>query len=52
VLVAATDTGHTWQIAGAGAPVPVSAPLADLAAYLTGRPAPALPAAPVLPPWL
>jgi len=52
VLVAATDTGHTWQIVGTGAPVPVSAPLADLAAYLTGRPAPALPAAPVLPPWL
>jgi uncharacterized protein (TIGR03083 family) len=52
VLLAATDTGHTWQIAGIGAPIPVSAPLADLAAYLTGRPAPALPSAPVLPPWL
>jgi maleylpyruvate isomerase len=52
VLVAATDTGHTWEIAGTGARVPVSAPLAELAAYLTGRPAPGLPAAPVLPPWL
>jgi len=52
VLAAATDTGDTWEIAGRGARVPVSAPLADLAAYLTGRPAPGLPAAPVLPPWL
>ncbi|HVT67079.1 MAG TPA: maleylpyruvate isomerase family mycothiol-dependent enzyme [Trebonia sp.] len=52
LLAAATDSGHTWEIAGAGAPVPVSAPLADLAAYLTGRPAPGLPAAPQLPPWL
>jgi maleylpyruvate isomerase len=52
LVVAATDTGHTWDVAGAGAPLPVSAPLADLAAYLTGRPAPDLKAAPVLPPWL
>lgn len=52
LLAAATDTGHTWEIAGAGAPVPVSARLADLAAYLTGRPAAALPAAPALPAWL
>jgi maleylpyruvate isomerase len=52
LAVAATDTGHTWDVAGAGAPLPVSAPLADLAAYLTGRPAPGLKAAPVLPPWL
>jgi maleylpyruvate isomerase len=51
LAAAATDTGHTWAVAGSGAPVPVSAPLADLAAYLTGRPAPAL-RAPVLPPWL
>ena len=52
LAVAATDTGHAWEVVGAGAPVPVSAPLADLAAYLTGRPAPALRAAPTLPPWL
>jgi maleylpyruvate isomerase len=52
LAVAATDTGHTWEVAGAGAPVPVSAPLADLAPYLTGRPAPELKAAPVLPAWL
>jgi maleylpyruvate isomerase len=52
LAVAATDTGPTWQVAGVGAPVPVSAPLADLAAYLTGRPAPELKTAPVLPAWL
>ncbi len=40
LAVAATDSGHAWEVAGAGAAVPVSAPLADLAAYLTGRPAP------------
>ncbi len=52
LLIAATDTGGRWDVAGTGSPVPVSAPLADLTAYLTGRPAPSLPAAPVLPPWL
>ena len=40
------------QTAGTGAAVPVSAPLPDLAAWLTGRPAPALTAAPILPRWL
>jgi maleylpyruvate isomerase len=52
LAVAATDTGHTWEVVGAGAPLPVSAPLGDLAAYLTGRPAPELKAAPALPAWL
>jgi maleylpyruvate isomerase len=52
LAVAATDTGHAWEVAGAGAAVPVSAPLCDLAAYLTGRPAPGLKAAPALPAWL
>jgi maleylpyruvate isomerase len=52
LLIAASDTGGRWDVAGAGSPVPVTAPLPDLAAYLTGRPAPSLPAAPVLPPWL
>jgi maleylpyruvate isomerase len=52
LLVAATDTGHTWEVAGAGAAIPVSAPLADLAPYLTGRPAPGLSSAPALPAWL
>ena len=52
LAVAATDTGHTWEVAGDGVPAAVSAPLAELAAYLTGRPAPRLKDAPVLPPWL
>ena len=52
LALAATDTGHTWEVAGHGAAVPVSAPLADLAPYLTGRPAPGLPSAPALPAWL
>jgi len=52
LLAAATDSGRTWEVAGAGVPVPVTARLCDLAAYLTGRPAPELTAAPVLPPWL
>jgi maleylpyruvate isomerase len=52
LAVAATDTGHAWEVAGAGAAIPVSASLCDLAAYLTGRPAPGLSAAPALPAWL
>jgi maleylpyruvate isomerase len=52
LVIAAADTGGRWDIAGSGAPVPVTAPLPDLASYLTGRPAPALSTAPVLPPWL
>ncbi|HXC84186.1 MAG TPA: maleylpyruvate isomerase family mycothiol-dependent enzyme [Trebonia sp.] len=57
LVVSATDTGGRWQVAGAGAPTAVSAPLAVLAAWLTGRPAssasaPALRDAPALPPWL
>ena len=50
--IAATDTGGRWRVAGAGAPRSVSAPLATLAAWLTGRPEPALRNAPDLPPWL
>ena len=52
LAIAATDTGGRWDVAGTGSPVPVTGLLADLTAYLTGRPAPSLPAAPVLPPWL
>jgi maleylpyruvate isomerase len=52
LTVAATDTGHNWEVAGTGAAIAVSAPLADLAPYLTGRPVPELKAAPVLPAWL
>jgi len=52
LALAATDTGHAWTVTGTGVAVPVSAPLADLTAYLTGRPAPALSAEPRLPAWL
>jgi maleylpyruvate isomerase len=52
LALAATDTGDSWTVAGAGTPVPVSAPLARLAGYLAGRPVPGLEAAPALPPWL
>lgn len=54
LAVAATDTGHTWEVTGTGAPVQVSAPLAAVAGYLTGRTATAGPltALPALPPWL
>ena len=52
LALAASDTGHTWQVSGHGAAIPVSAPLAVLAPYLTGRPGPDLPAAPALPAWL
>jgi maleylpyruvate isomerase len=52
LAVAATDAGRTWAVAGDGPATAVSAPLAGLAAYLTGRSAPGLSAAPVLPAWL
>lgn len=54
LTVAATDTGHTWEVTGSGAPVQVSAPLAGLAGYLTGRAETAGPLTwlPALPPWL
>jgi maleylpyruvate isomerase len=52
LIIAATDTGGRWDVAGTGSPVPVTGPLPELAAYMTGRTAPSLPAAPVLPPWL
>jgi len=52
LAVAATDTGHTWEVAGTGAATPVSAPIAGLAPYLTGRPGHELTSAPALPAWL
>lgn len=52
LAVAASDTGGRWEVAGTGGPVLVTAPLPALAAWLTGRPAPSLAGAPVLPPWL
>lgn len=38
LALTATDTGHAWEVAGTGPAIPVNAPLADLAGYLTGRP--------------
>jgi maleylpyruvate isomerase len=51
LAVAATDTGHTWEVTGTGPAIPVSAPLAGLAAYLTGRTT-GLNDFPALPAWL
>ena len=53
----ATDTGHTWSVAGVGDDVSVQAALSDLAAWLTGRPAGPLlttdgSPVPALPAWL
>lgn len=35
---AGTGPGRSWQVSGSGDPVPVTAPLADLTAWLSGRP--------------
>lgn len=56
VRLVATDTDHAWELVGQGRTATVTAPLADLTAYLTGRPC-ALStsdgeAAPALPAWL
>lgn len=49
LALTASDTGGEWRVTGDGDPVPVTAPLAALATYLSGRPS-AL--RPPLPPWL
>lgn len=49
--IEASDAAHSWDVAGEGDPVPVNAPLAVLAAWLTGRPVAPLPG-PELPRWL
>ncbi|EHR59830.1 maleylpyruvate isomerase family mycothiol-dependent enzyme [Saccharomonospora cyanea] len=38
VALTATDTGETWRLPGDGTPVEVGGSLADVTAYLTGRP--------------
>ncbi|PZG23142.1 maleylpyruvate isomerase family mycothiol-dependent enzyme [Nonomuraea aridisoli] len=52
-VLVATDTGDRWELPGEGEPAAVEGPLADVAAYLAGRPhslsGRALPA---LPAWL
>jgi maleylpyruvate isomerase len=57
LALTASDAGHGWQVSGAGEPVQVSAPLAGLAAWLSGRPVSGLADAvgrpvPNLPAWL
>lgn len=54
--LAPTDDDRTWAVAGAGHPTTVRGPLAQLTAYLSGRPASGLHAdggtVPTLPRWL
>jgi maleylpyruvate isomerase len=51
LTLAATDAPGTWHLAAEGPAVSVSGPLAEVTAYLTGRPH-QLEQAPVLAPWL
>jgi uncharacterized protein (TIGR03083 family) len=52
----AEDTGGPWHLTGSGLPVTLSGQLAEITAYLTGRPHRVVTSsgekAPVLPPWL
>jgi maleylpyruvate isomerase len=56
LAVSTADGAHAWSVTGSGPPVDVRGSLADVAAYLTGRPPvrvnPGGAAAPELPPWL
>jgi maleylpyruvate isomerase len=56
LTLTASETGAAWHVTGSGDPYPVMAPLAVLAAWLTGRPAPGTDetnrTVPGLPPWL
>lgn len=45
-----TAGSRTWHVSGHGRPVPVDAPVPELAAWLIGRRRPA--SFPALPPWL
>ncbi|NMO54695.1 maleylpyruvate isomerase family mycothiol-dependent enzyme [Actinoplanes sp. TBRC 11911] len=51
LTLTATDAPGRWQLAEVAGPGSVSGPLAEITAYLTGRPH-RLDAAPTLPPWL
>lgn len=51
LALTASDDDSTWQVRGAGPVVPLEAPIAELLAYLTGRPH-AVVGAPDLPRWL
>ena len=50
--VAPTDDDRTWTVRGDGPPVTVRGPLAELTAYLAGRPHRDVAPAPALPRWL
>ncbi|GAA2154035.1 maleylpyruvate isomerase [Humibacillus xanthopallidus] len=55
LVLAPVDDDRTWAVAGAGRPATVRGPLAQLTAYLSGRPATGLHAddgVPTLPRWL
>ncbi len=52
LLLAPTDDDRTWTTGGDGPPTPVRGPLAELTAYLAGRPHRNVAPAPALPPWL
>lgn len=57
LIVEATDTRRRWDVAGAGEPVLVTAPIAAITAYLAGRgphgvSAPGARDVPALPAWL
>ncbi|MEO3787992.1 maleylpyruvate isomerase family mycothiol-dependent enzyme [Actinocorallia sp. B10E7] len=55
-VLTAADTGDRWELPGEGNAVAVTGPLAEIAAYLAGRPhaltTPDGSSAPVLPAWL
>jgi maleylpyruvate isomerase len=56
MLLEAADTGGCWELSGDGAPIVLCGPLAEITAYLTGRPHKLTTAggdpAPTLGPWL
>jgi maleylpyruvate isomerase len=52
LLVAPTDDDRTWTVRGDGPPVTARGPLAELTAYLAGRPHRDVAPAPALPRWL
>ncbi|MEV1172571.1 maleylpyruvate isomerase family mycothiol-dependent enzyme [Nonomuraea sp. NPDC049784] len=52
VVLTATDTGDGWELSGEGQAVTVAGPLAEVAAYLAGRPHSLSSPVPVLPAWL
>jgi maleylpyruvate isomerase len=56
LVLQSTDTGERWELPGSGEPVTLAGALAEVTAYLTGRPHHLTTSggepAPALPPWL